>query len=155
MNPSKIHLHVLYHGILWLALLRVYKLFLFITWALISDYLFSSIFFPKNYGQKTSHELNNSKLDKTDIHKFCTTSVVMKRELSKKAKPLSIFKAVFVLILAYGHESWVMNGRVYGGPPSSLSREGPQFPSSLINYSSDYLFSNLLYVIKMNSEKLP
>ena len=32
----------------------------------------------------------------------------MKRELSKKAK-LSIFKAVFVPILTYGHESWVMN----------------------------------------------
>ena len=34
-------------------------------------------------------------------------SVVMKQELSKKAK-LSIFKAVFVPILTYGHESWVM-----------------------------------------------
>ena len=31
----------------------------------------------------------------------------MKRELSKKAK-LSIFKAVSVPILTYGHESWVM-----------------------------------------------
>ena len=38
-------------------------------------------------------------------------SVVMKRELSKKAK-LSIFKAVFVLILTYGHESWVMTERM-------------------------------------------
>ena len=38
-------------------------------------------------------------------------SVVMKRELSKKAK-LSIFKAVFVPILAYDHESWVMTKRV-------------------------------------------
>ena len=38
-------------------------------------------------------------------------SVVMKRELSKKAK-LSVFKAVFVPILAYGHESWVMTERV-------------------------------------------
>ena len=38
-------------------------------------------------------------------------SVVMKRELSKKAK-LSIFKAVFVPILTYGHESWVMTKRV-------------------------------------------
>ena len=34
-------------------------------------------------------------------------SIVMKRELSKKAK-LSIFRAVFVPILTYGHESWVM-----------------------------------------------
>ena len=36
--------------------------------------------------------------------------VVMKRELSKKAK-LSIFKAVFVPILTYGYESWVMTER--------------------------------------------
>ena len=38
-------------------------------------------------------------------------SVVMKRELSEKAK-LSIFKTVFVPILTYGHESWVMIERV-------------------------------------------
>ena len=38
-------------------------------------------------------------------------SVVMKRELSKKAK-LSIFIAVFVPILTYGHESWVITERV-------------------------------------------
>jgi len=33
-------------------------------------------------------------------------SVVMKLELSKKAK-FSVFKRVFVLILTYGHELWV------------------------------------------------
>ena len=38
-------------------------------------------------------------------------SVAMKREFSKKAK-LSIFKAVFVPILTYGHESWVMTERM-------------------------------------------
>ena len=38
-------------------------------------------------------------------------SVVMKQELSKKAK-LSIFKAVFVHILTYVHESWVMTERM-------------------------------------------
>ena len=38
-------------------------------------------------------------------------SVVMKRELSKKAK-LSLLKTVFVPILTYGHESWVMTERV-------------------------------------------
>ena len=38
-------------------------------------------------------------------------SVVMKQELSKKAI-LSIFKAVFVPIHTYGHESWVMTERV-------------------------------------------
>ena len=39
-------------------------------------------------------------------------SVGMKREFSKKAK-LSIFKTVFVPILTYGHESWVMTERVW------------------------------------------
>ena len=38
-------------------------------------------------------------------------SVVMKRELSKKAE-LSIFIAVFVPILTYCHESWVITERV-------------------------------------------
>ena len=38
-------------------------------------------------------------------------SVVMKRELSKKAK-LSISKAVFVPILTDGHESWAMTERM-------------------------------------------
>ena len=38
-------------------------------------------------------------------------SVIMKRELSKKAK-LSIFRTVFVPILTYVHESWVMTQRV-------------------------------------------
>ena len=38
-------------------------------------------------------------------------SIVMKRDSSKKAK-LSIFKTVFVPILTYGYESWVMTERV-------------------------------------------
>ena len=38
-------------------------------------------------------------------------SVVMKQELSKKTK-LSIFKAVFVPIFTYGHESWAMTERM-------------------------------------------
>ena len=38
-------------------------------------------------------------------------SVVMKRELSKKAK-LSIFKTVFVPILTYGHKPWIITERV-------------------------------------------
>ena len=38
-------------------------------------------------------------------------SVIMKRELSKNAK-LSIFETVFVPILTYGHESWVMTEKV-------------------------------------------
>ena len=34
-------------------------------------------------------------------------SVVMKRELFQKAK-LAVFRSIFVPILTYGHESWVM-----------------------------------------------
>ena len=48
-------------------------------------------------------------------------SLVMKRELSKKAK-LSIFKAVFVPILTYGHESWVMTERVQSQVQASETR---------------------------------
>ena len=48
-------------------------------------------------------------------------SVVMKRELSKKAK-LSIFKIVFVPILTYGHESWVMTERVRSQVQASKRR---------------------------------
>ena len=35
----------------------------------------------------------------------------MKQELSKKTK-VPIFKTVFVPVLTYGHESWVMTDRV-------------------------------------------
>jgi len=38
-------------------------------------------------------------------------SVVTKRELSNTVK-LSVFKSVFVQILTYGHESWVMTERI-------------------------------------------
>ena len=48
-------------------------------------------------------------------------SAVMKQELSKKVK-LSIFKAVFVPILTYGHESWVMTKRVYSQMQASETR---------------------------------
>ena len=48
-------------------------------------------------------------------------SVVIKRQLSKKAK-LSIFKAVFVPILTYGHESWVMTERMRSQVQASETR---------------------------------
>ena len=38
-------------------------------------------------------------------------SVVLKRELCTKAK-LSIFRSVYVPILTYGHECWIMNEKV-------------------------------------------
>ena len=48
-------------------------------------------------------------------------SVILKRELSKKAK-LSIFKTAFVPILTYGHESWVMTKRVRSQVQASKMR---------------------------------
>ena len=64
----------------------------------------------------TSDEKQDEELD-TRIGKASAVmralqySVVLKRELSKKAK-LSIFKTVFVPILTYGHESLVLTERV-------------------------------------------
>ena len=64
----------------------------------------------------TSDGSQNEELD-TQIGKVSAVMralhylVVMKRALLKKEK-LSIFKAVFVPILTYGHESWVMTKRV-------------------------------------------
>ena len=64
----------------------------------------------------TSDERQDEELD-TRIGKASAVmralhySVVMKQELLKQAK-LSIFKAVFVPILTYGHESWIMTKRV-------------------------------------------
>ena len=49
------------------------------------------------------------------------SSVVMKRELSKKAK-LSIFKTVFLLIFTCGHESWVMTEKVLSQVQASEMR---------------------------------
>ena len=40
--------------------------------------------------------------------------MVTKRELSNTVK-LSVFESVFVPILTYGHESWVMTERIYSG----------------------------------------
>ena len=48
-------------------------------------------------------------------------SVVMKRELSKKAK-LSIFETVFVPIVTYDHESWVMTKRMQSQVQTSEMR---------------------------------
>ena len=48
-------------------------------------------------------------------------SVVTKRDLSKKAN-LSVFKTVFVPILTYGNESWVMTARVRSQVPASEMR---------------------------------
>ena len=58
-------------------------------------------------GRQLDEELDTRIGKASAVMRALHYSVVMKRELSKKAK-LSIFKAVFVPILNYGHGSWVM-----------------------------------------------
>ena len=60
---------------------------------------------------RQDEELNTRIGKASAVMRVLHYSVVMKRELPKKAK-LSIFKAVFVPILTYGHESWAMTERM-------------------------------------------
>ena len=61
--------------------------------------------------EKQDEELD-SRIGKVNaVMRALHDSVVIRRELSKQAK-LSTFKAVFVPILTYGHESCVMTKRV-------------------------------------------
>ena len=48
-------------------------------------------------------------------------SVILKQELSRKAKFL-VFKSIFFSILIYGHESWVMSERVQSQMQGSKMR---------------------------------
>ena len=74
------------------------------------------------------------------------TKIRKKKKEIKEKKEINLIAAKSGLVGMKGY---------CGGPPSSLSRERPQFPSSLIDYSSDCLSSILLHVTKMNSLKLP
>ena len=60
---------------------------------------------------RQDEELDNRIGKASAVMRALNHSVVLKRELSKKAK-LSVFKSIFVPILTYGHESWVMTERV-------------------------------------------
>jgi len=48
-------------------------------------------------------------------------SVALKHELSNAIK-LSVFKSIFVPILTYGHESWVMTERIINSGASTKDR---------------------------------
>ena len=79
-------------------------------------------------------------------------SVVMKRELSKKAK-LSIFIAVFVPILTYGHESWVMTERMRSQAQASEMRFLRRIEGvTLFNKVRSSKFENLLTSSRYFSE---
>ena len=60
---------------------------------------------------RQSEELDTRISQTSAVIRALHRSVVMKHKTSKKAK-LSIFKAVFVPILTFGHESWVITERV-------------------------------------------
>ena len=70
---------------------------------------------------KSNEELDTRIGKASAVMRALHYSVVMKRELSKKAK-LSVFKAVFVPILTYGHESWVMTERMQSQVQASEMR---------------------------------
>ena len=64
----------------------------------------------------TSNGKQNSELDirigkASEVMRQLYRSVVLKQELCPKAK-LSIFRSVYVPILTYGHECWIMNEKV-------------------------------------------
>ena len=64
----------------------------------------------------TSDGRQNSELDirigkASTVMRQLHRSVVLKRELCTKAK-LSIFRSVYIPILTYGHECWIMNEKV-------------------------------------------
>ena len=60
---------------------------------------------------RQSNELDTRIGKDYEVMRALHYSVVIKRELSKKAK-LSIFKTAFVPNLTYGHELWIITERV-------------------------------------------
>ena len=82
---------------------------------------FKYLRFAITSGSRQDEELHTQIGKASAVIRALHYSVVMKRELSKKAK-LPIFKKVFVPILTYGHESWVMTERVRSHVPASEMR---------------------------------
>ena len=60
---------------------------------------------------KQDEEIDIRTSKANEVMQALRCSVVMKRELFKKVK-LTIFRSIFVPILSYGHESWVMTERM-------------------------------------------
>ena len=62
-------------------------------------------------GGRRSEEIDTRVGEANAVLREFYWSVVTKRELSNIAK-LSVFKSVFVPILTYGHEFWIMTERI-------------------------------------------
>ena len=60
---------------------------------------------------RQDNELNTRFEKASAVRRQLYRSVVLKRELYTKAK-LSVFKSIFVPILTYGHECWIMTEKV-------------------------------------------
>jgi len=75
----------------------------------VENFMYLGVVFTS--GGRRSEEID-TRVDKANaiLRGFCC-SVVRKRQLSNTAK-LSVFKSVFIPILTYGHESWVMTQRI-------------------------------------------
>ena len=72
----------------------------------------AQVFWSCIYNGRQDKESLNIRIGKISaVMRALHNSLVMKRELSKKAK-LSIFKTVFAPILTYGREPWVLTKRV-------------------------------------------
>ena len=62
-------------------------------------------------GDRSQEELNVRSGEASAAMRALHHSVVLKRELLRKAK-LSVFKLILIPILTYGHESWTITERV-------------------------------------------
>ena len=79
------------------------------TLKLVEKYKYLGFAFT-SYGRQ-DEELDTRIGNASALMRALHYSIAMKRELSKKAK-LSIFETVFVPILTFSHDSWVMTKRV-------------------------------------------
>ena len=76
---------------------------------LVEKFKYRVVAFPNDENQ--DEELDTHIGKARAVMRALDYSVIMNRELSKKAK-LSIFKTVFVPIITYGHEFWVRTEKV-------------------------------------------
>ena len=76
----------------------------------VKKFKYLGVAFTSDGEQDEELEVRSSKA--SAVMRALHHSVVLKRELSRKAK-LSAFKSIFVPILTYGHESWVMSRKSF------------------------------------------
>ena len=98
INMAKTEIMCLYLGLFWL---------LFVSWLLCLS--------------RTTNWTTNCIGKASAVMRQLCRLVVAKRELCTKEK-LSVFRSIYVPILTYGHECWVMTERVQGAEMSFLQK---------------------------------